>query len=222
MQITLLNKSTVAAAAIAAAMMAGDASAATVVTTDLSYQGGNDCAGYFSEPFGTGFEVCNIFVVGDEDVKLSPVIGKWEVDEEEWEINTALFPTFTGDEITIPDDTQSTGTWTYAPGMDDPGIRYWVAKGGSGGQFRLHWTVEDAVATSGFCSASNKYTLDCLSAALVVEGGTWSTVSGSSLSHITFYDTDGPTSVIPLPAAGWLLLAGIGGLAAMRRRKKSA
>ena len=28
--------------------------------------------------------------------------------------------------------------------------------------------------------------------------------------------------VIPLPAAGWLLLAGVGGLAAMRRRKKAA
>jgi hypothetical protein len=29
-------------------------------------------------------------------------------------------------------------------------------------------------------------------------------------------------SAIPLPAAGWMLLAGIGGLAAMRRRKKAA
>ncbi len=29
-----------------------------------------------------------------------------------------------------------------------------------------------------------------------------------------------PTNPIPLPAAGWMLLAGIGGLAAMKRRKK--
>lgn len=31
----------------------------------------------------------------------------------------------------------------------------------------------------------------------------------------------GPTSPVPLPAAGWMLLAGIGGLAAMKRRKKA-
>jgi hypothetical protein len=31
-----------------------------------------------------------------------------------------------------------------------------------------------------------------------------------------------PSGVIPLPAAGWMLLAGIGGLAAMRRRKDKA
>ena len=29
-------------------------------------------------------------------------------------------------------------------------------------------------------------------------------------------------SAVPLPAAGWLLLAGVGGLAAMKRRKKAA
>ena len=31
-------------------------------------------------------------------------------------------------------------------------------------------------------------------------------------------DDDGDPSVVPLPAAGWLLLAGLGGLAALRRR----
>lgn len=33
---------------------------------------------------------------------------------------------------------------------------------------------------------------------------------------------DNTPEVIPLPAAGWLLLAGVGGLAAMRRRKTAA
>jgi hypothetical protein len=32
----------------------------------------------------------------------------------------------------------------------------------------------------------------------------------------------GGTAVVPLPAAGWMLLAGVGGLAAMRRRKKKS
>lgn len=31
-----------------------------------------------------------------------------------------------------------------------------------------------------------------------------------------------PPNVIPLPAAGWLLLAGVGGMAAMKRRRKAA
>lgn len=39
-----------------------------------------------------------------------------------------------------------------------------------------------------------------------------------AISNITFWNT-GQSGVIPLPATGWLLIAGIGGLAAMRRRK---
>ncbi|MEM8581636.1 MAG: VPLPA-CTERM sorting domain-containing protein, partial [Pseudomonadota bacterium] len=60
---------------------------------------------------------------------------------------------------------------------------------------------------------------------------------GSGLSHIFIaYDDKAGTGaglddnhddyvwkveVVPLPAAGWLLLAGMGGLAAMKRRKKA-
>ncbi len=57
--------------------------------------------------------------------------------------------------------------------------------------------------------------------------GTWNTdgifrgsnKSGPALSHLTFY-AGGPTPTpIPLPAAGWLLLASLCGLAGMKRRK---
>lgn len=46
------------------------------------------------------------------------------------------------------------------------------------------------------------------------------------LSHLTLYGVDGTlvdnnVDVVPLPAAGFMLLAGIGGLGAMRRFKKS-
>lgn len=34
--------------------------------------------------------------------------------------------------------------------------------------------------------------------------------------------TDGKIGVVPLPAAGWLMIAGLGGLAALRRRRKAA
>lgn len=43
-----------------------------------------------------------------------------------------------------------------------------------------------------------------------------------ALSHISLYGTpatDMPP--VPLPAAGWMLIAGIGGLAALRRRKRA-
>ena len=43
-----------------------------------------------------------------------------------------------------------------------------------------------------------------------------SSLTKNSISHVSFYDG---MEVIPLPAAGWLLLAGVGGLAAMRRKK---
>lgn len=42
----------------------------------------------------------------------------------------------------------------------------------------------------------------------------------ADLSHMTIAVWDGEISVVPLPAAGWLLLGGLGGLAAFKRRKK--
>lgn len=57
--------------------------------------------------------------------------------------------------------------------------------------------------------------------------GTWSTAGilkgngqpGPGLSHITLWGT-GTAAPVPLPAAAWLLLAGLGGLGAARRFKR--
>ncbi len=49
-------------------------------------------------------------------------------------------------------------------------------------------------------------------------GGMWDTsdLDGKDISHISWYNTG---IVIPLPAAGWLLIGGLGGLMVLRRRK---
>ena len=50
--------------------------------------------------------------------------------------------------------------------------------------------------------------------------GTWT--STKDLSHASIYYIAGtPPNVVPLPAAGWMLIAGLGAMGAMRRRKKS-
>ena len=48
----------------------------------------------------------------------------------------------------------------------------------------------------------------------------WLTGEPKDNSHLTIYKREA-TTVIPVPAAGWLLLGGLGGLAAMRRRKRA-
>ena len=48
---------------------------------------------------------------------------------------------------------------------------------------------------------------------------TYSGNPAGGLSHKTFIGELPPTPTIPLPAAGWLLIAGLGGLVAMRKRK---
>ena len=50
----------------------------------------------------------------------------------------------------------------------------------------------------------------------------WAGNQSGELSHLSIYGRgDGDTPQIPLPAAGWMMIAGIGGLAALRRRRKS-
>lgn len=60
--------------------------------------------------------------------------------------------------------------------------------------------------------------------------GTWGTqqfnpmgmlTSTNDLSHASIWYVPDSIAPIPLPAAGWLMLAGLGGLAALRRRKSA-
>lgn len=59
-----------------------------------------------------------------------------------------------------------------------------------------------------------------------VTSGRWAISGDQALSHVNIYAQVGrvppPPPPVPLPAAGWLMIAGLGGLAALRRRRKAA
>jgi len=167
----------------------------------------NDCSGYF----GSGFENCMISYDGTD---VSPVIIKFGVDEA-GAINSSLFPSVTGDEWDFDTDPPdlTPGEWTYTPGEDDPGIRFWAAKAAN--SFNLFWDVDQADLDAGVCDTINS--LECLLAANTVTSGEWSTPGGQGLSHLTFYDS---ISEIPVPAAFWLFGTALIGFIGFSRRTK--
>jgi hypothetical protein len=120
---------------------------------------------------------------------------------------SSLFPTIDGTEFRFSfgqDGNPATGgTWTYTPDdAEDPGITGFVTKGGP--NYRVF--LKDGPAFKGIGDFSDFITPG--------DGG-----QQGGLSHITFFDS---TTPVPLPAAGWLMIAGIGGIAALRRRRKAA
>jgi hypothetical protein len=125
----------------------------------------------------------------------SPVIAKYNTGEDGgWELNTGTFPGIDSDMFTLTGTSGSSGLWSYL-GTTGVAITAFVLKAGN--EFSIY-----KMNTPG-TSFSN---ID------------WSTVSGKDLSHITFYDTAAP---VPLPAAGFLMIGALGGLAALRRRRRA-
>ena len=189
-------------------------SQAAIISTTFT---GNDCSGVF----GTGFDSCAITV---GDTTLSPVIAKLNFDDfgnvATTETNSA-FSTVDGTEFDVTGAGSAAGTWSYTPdNVDDPDVRYWVAKGANA--FNLFWQVDDAeLLAGGACDVADVFSLACLSAAQVVESGDWNTSglgkrNDPSISHITFYDT----AVVPVPASVWLFGSGLLGLVGVARRKR--
>ena len=140
------------------------------------------------------------------DLNGSPQIIKFDFNDNGevsgTEINP-LFPSIDGTEFSFDFGTggTGTGTWYYAPDdATDPGITSFTAKGGNG----FNWFVKDGPAFAGIGDYS------------MFSTPTNASGNPAGLSNLTFFDS---ATVIPLPAAGWLLLGGIGGLAALRRKK---
>jgi PEP-CTERM motif len=173
--------------------LAGRANADAILVDTIA---GNDCSGVF----GQGFENCAIPSLYDEH--NSPVIIKFDANDAGDavtvdEVNSALFPTISGNEFSFTFDGSGGGSWLYTPGTNDPAflVSFMVAKGGD--NFNL------------FSVTGNS--------------GMWFTPTNPNndkpfgLSHLTFYE--GGQAPIPEPATMLLLGSGLVGLAAARRRR---
>jgi hypothetical protein len=149
-------------------------------------------------PAGNGFDSCSVTVDGIK----SPSIIKYDDFNEDtgqfdsFEVNSQ-FGSIDGDEFVFAfTDEFQIGMWTYAnAAAPDPNILAYSYCGG--GQCEL-WTGFGSTNASGIFDLSD---------------------IGRDISNITFYDT----GVVPLPAAGWMMLGGLGMIgAALRRRRLGA
>jgi PEP-CTERM motif len=156
---------------------------------------GNDCAGVF----GTPFAACTI--PARIDPNETPIIIKFDFDPntpDTIDINSALFPTIDGSEFDFS-GTGPTGTWTYTPGAGDPGINFFVAKGGD--FFNLFSNLGDPNSDD-WLTPTNPANDELF-----------------GLSHLSFYDTDNGGQV-PEPTTLLLIGAGLFAAGFARRRVK--
>jgi hypothetical protein len=132
----------------------------------------------------------------------SPSLAKCDVSKSacKWENGAVEGEDYTGAfHVDFTDD--KNGTWSFA-----------------GNSSLTHLPAYMAV------KAATNWALYALDGAL---GGSWSTAglmtpngkNQAGVSHISFYNSVAP---VPLPAAGWLLVAGLGGLGALARRRRAA
>jgi hypothetical protein len=181
----------------------------------------NDCSGYF----GQGFEQCKITHVPSSDTTVfAEIMGKFGDENKfnapsqasDWNFDV------NGQTNEAHPDENETGQWNYT-GTEYPGVSYWVAKAGSAG-FILNWMIADNADNRITCDSPDEFSVSCLSLAISVTTGAWTTPSVKGLSHISFYgnkcDNDcGPTTTsVPEPSSLALIALAFLGIAARRKK----
>ncbi len=125
------------------------------------------------------------------------------------EVNTALFPSFTGTEIVVNAVNRTTGSWTYTPGVGGPLVTAFTTRGG--GRFNLFINSGDPEAGEWFTPLNKD------------DVPTW-------MQYLVFFGTPAPSvpettaPPVPVPAPAALAVLGTGLLAlfavARRRSRK--
>ena len=153
-----------------------------------------------NDPFG-GQEKGLYGTFGTHEIS-SPSLAKCDVDSLscDWENGAVEGEDYTS-AFSIGFDGDKSGTWSFAanPSLTH-GPAYMVVKAAT------NWAL---YALDGALSG------DWSTAGLMTPNGK----NQAGVSHISFYNSAAP---VPLPAAGWLLIAGLGGLGALARRRKAA
>lgn len=188
----------------------------------------NDCSGYF----GSGFSQCEItHVPSTNSPVFAEIMGKFDEDgsTETTASSQASDWNFYGNTQQNPGN-NGTGTWYYT-GANYPGISFWVAKASK--KFVLNWMVIDNEENRDTCGPSKEFSIDCLSLAVSVKTGDWTTPvntngknrSPKELSHISFYGKncdsqpcERQVTDIPEPTSIALFSLALLGIAAHRKK----
>jgi hypothetical protein len=119
--------------------------------------------------------------------------------------------------------------WVFVGKSDDNGSGVTAQNNLTSGTWSLNPAVTGVFAIT--LKAGNGFSAYAFNVDFLVDGGTFDTAlaqlgnqNPAALSHLSLFVFEGDVpqpSQVPLPAAGWMLLAGVGGIVAMKRRKKS-